>query len=976
MTSLSITDLSVEPSALGRLSESQKRRLTELLDRYLSALENDTPLDKDALLAAHPDLAEPLRAYLENLEELHDVAAGFAGGSRDDLSVESAPTDQRRLGDFRLLREIGRGGMGVVYEAQQISLGRRVALKVLPFAAVLDAKQIARFKNEAQATAQLNHPNIVSVFAVGVDRGVHYYAMQYIDGQPLDRAIAEMRSGRPDCGPPKTMRAPDSTLSYCPENLAEHATPRPGLASTCRTLPALKSGGFSEYCRTVVGLGIQAAEALHAAHEYGVVHRDIKPSNLLLDADGKLWVTDFGLARCLTDRTLTRTGDVVGTMRYMSPEQALGQSALVDQRTDVYSLGATLYELLALRPAFAGDDAASLLRRIDQDEPRRLRQLDPRIPVDMETVVAKAMSKHRDDRYTTARQLADDLHRILDGKPIAARPPSLLDRASHWTRRHFRMVLVFAAAGLVAGLCMTVAIILVTQAKVKAESERSQAETNSQLAWKAVDFFGADAARMLADVPGAQSVRRKILENTLCFYRQFVEQARDNAKLRRELAETHGKIGDVARALGSSAEAIEAYSNARKVYEQLVAENPSEPKLRQHLSLCLSNLAFTLRSCGRSDEARRVLLNAIDLQKHRLADVADDPEAMAGLALAHTNLGLLQSDTNQAQAAEASIREAIQLQQRLVDSKPDNPEYLRSLAATWNNLSALYLVEDPTRAGESYRKALDYQIKAAAARPNDPKYQSDVARTYNNLGRLHARENRLADAATYYDEAIKIQRQIARADPSQKSYREDLAVSLNNLGMTQARLRRTLEAEKAFRDALELQETLAAQDPRNVDLQSSLGGINNNLGMVLEELHRDADAAESYHQAIEHQQAAMNGAPQVSTYRTFLSKHYYNYGRILRSLGRPGEAATVALERRDLWPDDPRHLATVAEELDLAAKALQGSSQGGFTAQQCEAQVKATLQLADAARAKLPDQRDRSTAASSDEGHSDRPVEN
>ncbi len=235
------------------------------------------------MLAAYPDLAEPLRAYLDRLDELHEAASGFA---RSDSRAEevAAPTDEeRRLGDFRLLREIGRGGMGVVYEAQQISLGRRVALKVLPFAAVLDSRQIARFKHEAQAAAQLDHPNIVSVFAVGIDRGVHYYAMQFIDGQPLDRALAELR-GKSSPGlmekhaesasvlPRSTGSLPVShgqdgratkEFAALPSNAANLST-----IDYCPTTPGslltARSGNQHDYCRTVVRLGIQAAEALHA----------------------------------------------------------------------------------------------------------------------------------------------------------------------------------------------------------------------------------------------------------------------------------------------------------------------------------------------------------------------------------------------------------------------------------------------------------------------------------------------------------------------------------------------------------------------------------------------------------------------------------------------------------------------------------------------------------------------------------------
>src|SRR5208337_625685 len=204
---------SIEPAAIRQLTPEQKDRLTDLLDGYFCRLEKGLPPPREDLLEANPDLAGALHAYFGSLDELHDMAAGFQRSTVNTYCDDSSPAgDERRLGDFRLLREIGRGGMGVVYEAQQISLGRRVALKVLPFAAVLDSRQVARFKHEAQAAAQLNHPNIVSVFAVGVERGVHYYAMQLIDGQPLDRALTELR----ETSSPSTRQEPcKDSLSNC-----------------------------------------------------------------------------------------------------------------------------------------------------------------------------------------------------------------------------------------------------------------------------------------------------------------------------------------------------------------------------------------------------------------------------------------------------------------------------------------------------------------------------------------------------------------------------------------------------------------------------------------------------------------------------------------------------------------------------------------------------------------------------------------
>jgi serine/threonine protein kinase/tetratricopeptide (TPR) repeat protein len=948
MGSSDYSDLSVEPSAIQRLSVEQRDRLTAILDRYLSALESGAPPDREELLKTHPDLAGPLQAYLYSLDQLHDAAAGFgqaaiAGGT----SVESAsPANEKRLGDFRILREVGRGGMGVVYEAQQISLGRRVALKVLPFAAVLDSKQVARFKNEAQAAAQLHHPNIVAVYAVGVERGVHYYAMQFIDGQPLDRAIAEMRRAAgilPDPAANGSSSSDSSSGAYA------DSAPTAAGQSTCHSYLAARSQDRSEYFCTVMRMGIQAAEALQAAHEYGIVHRDVKPSNLILAGDGNLWVTDFGLARCQSEASLTRTGDVVGTTRYMSPEQARGQTALVDHRTDIYSLGATLYELLVLQAAFPGDDSPALLRQIDQEEPQRLRRLQPKIPVDLETVIQKAMAKRREERYATAQEFADDLRRVLEGKPTIAKPPTLPDRVAKWARRHRRIVAAVVAVGTCAVLGMAVSTLLIAREKVKADLSFQRAERNFREAREAVDRFGTRLAETLADVPGAAQVRRELLEDTLRYYRDFAVQARHDPSLRADLATTYSKIGTLNGELGSSDGAIEAHRNALRLSEQLAAEHPRQSDYRARVAVCRSNLALALRTAGRTDEASRVCREAIELQQQIAAEPSSGDRYLSDLGLSYNNLGLLQSDTGQAAKSELAFREAIRLQEHLLASQPEQPDHLRNLAVSLNNLSKLYVVDDPARAAELYERALGYQTRAAQARPGELRYQSDVALTYNNLGVVQSRGKQYAEAAASYGKAIEIRRGLVRKAPSQTSYQSDLAVSYNNLGLAQTRLGRESDAELSFLKALELLEVLVGQSPGDVVLQSSLGGIYNNLARVQEELDRPADALASCRKAVEHQKAAVAAAPNVSQYREFLGKHYSNYGRILRESGRPDEAARAALARRELWPDDAKHLVSVAEELSLASKALASSHIAGLTAQQCAEYALETLRRAVAA---------------------------
>ncbi len=418
-----------------------------ILEEFLTKLEAGDRLNPEDLTARCPALAEPLKACLASLEFLHGASLSLRDPrAPEPPSATLCQIDLGCLGDFQLVREIGRGGMGVVYEAEQISLGRRVALKVLPFAAALDTRQLQRFKNEAQAAASLHHTNIVPVFGVGCERGVHYYAMQYIEGQTLAAIIKNLRRGK-DCGLPGFSSEPRNRHATAPAQATEAAAAAPA------------------HVRAAALLGMQAAFALEHAHQLGVVHRDIKPANLLVETGSaiapganeaeassvRLWVTDFGLAHCRQGQVgLTVTGDLVGTLRYMSPEQALAQPIGVDQRTDLYSLGATLYEFLTLEPAFDGHDRHELLRQIAIEEPRPVRKVNKAVPVDLETIVLKAMAKNPLERYATAQEMASDLRRFLRDEPILARPLTLLKRTRRWARRHRPVMLSAAVASLAA----------------------------------------------------------------------------------------------------------------------------------------------------------------------------------------------------------------------------------------------------------------------------------------------------------------------------------------------------------------------------------------------------------------------------------------------------------------------------------------------------------------------------------------------
>jgi serine/threonine protein kinase/WD40 repeat protein/Flp pilus assembly protein TadD len=451
-----------------------------------------------------PEMAEEIREMFPALvavEEAH-------GDARAEIVPPPPPVAPylRQIGDYRILGEIGRGGMGVVYEAEQVSLGRRVALKVLAGHLVADHKTRERFRREAKAAARLHHTNIVPVFEVSRDRDVSFYAMQLIQGQGLEQVIAELRrlrapgrkadghdparpggleasatvaqspvsamsilrkrelgqvaelllSGRlindgtesPATNPPSATAPvaterfnPDATSGLAPVVAREGQDPSPPASnlSGSAMLPGGthlsevdSSGRRLPFFRSVAQIGRQAAQGLAHAHSRGIVHRDIKPSNLLLDTDGVVWITDFGLAKA-EDDGLTATGDILGTLRYMSPERFRGEG---DARADIYALGLTLYELLTLKLAYDSNDRLKLIERVKNEEPVRPRSIDRRIPRDLETIILKAIDKDPASRYPSADAMAEDLRRFLADEPIQARQVSTSERYWRWARRN------------------------------------------------------------------------------------------------------------------------------------------------------------------------------------------------------------------------------------------------------------------------------------------------------------------------------------------------------------------------------------------------------------------------------------------------------------------------------------------------------------------------------------------------------------
>jgi WD40 repeat protein/serine/threonine protein kinase len=485
---------------LERKRQGEKPTLREYLDR-------------------HPELADEIRDLFPALlmmEDLGDSSGATTGSlaAADRLAVSPRP---ERLGDYRILREIGRGGMGVVYEAEQESLGRRVALKVLAAGALADPQQVRRFEREAKAAARLHHTNIVPVFGVGRQDGHHYFVMQFIPGTGLDAVLEDLRRlrrAKSQAGPepqpiPAAPLAVGPTAAEVARSLiagrfSADGPPADGTATEPLDGrdPAAASGGAPadssssailpgpsevsssdpdrRYCRSVARIGIQAAEALDFAHRQGVLHRDVKPSNLLLDNLGNVWVADFGLAKTGEADDLTDTGDLLGTIRYMAPERFQGRG---DARSDVYSLGLTLYELVALRPAFEAADRPALIERVLHEEPEGLKKRAPGVPRDLETIIAKASAREPAGRYATAGALAEDLRRFVEDRPIRARRVSAAERFGRWCRRNPAMAALAAVVAISLIVAAVSAGVAALQYRLIARQEvrlRNQAEDRAE----------------------------------------------------------------------------------------------------------------------------------------------------------------------------------------------------------------------------------------------------------------------------------------------------------------------------------------------------------------------------------------------------------------------------------------------------------------------------------------------------------------
>jgi serine/threonine protein kinase len=894
---------------------------------------NDLPTDRDPIdvLAEEfvaryrrgegPSIEEYARRYPDLAGDIHALfpAATLLEDLKGPPPAPAAGPVPTRLGDFRLIREIGRGGMGIVYEAEQVSLGRRVALKVLPAHPPLGPDRLERFRREARAAGRLHHTNIVPVFGVGEHEGLHYYVMQLIPGQGVDRLLARVRDQHD-----RPAAARTHVLPGRPAGLAEPTAPHAGdfppetgpIPTAPGDVPSFPSFGDPDYFRCVARLSAQVADALAYAHGHGVLHRDIKPANLLVDGRGSVWVTDFGLAKLIEHDDLTRPGEMAGTLRYSAPERFQGKS---DPRTDLYSLGLTLYELLTLHPAYEEPDPGKLLLLVTQGQVPRPRSRNPAVPRDLETICLKCLAPEPGRRYASAGELADDLRRFLDDRPVRARRASPIERAARWCRRNP------AVAGLSAALALVFAVGFAGvvwkwreasanldqagQALVRVEEERGRAEGNLDLALEAFERIarqlgpggwsggGLDAdGDEVAAAPVVTPEAAAVLEGMVRFYERFAENNTNDPRLKRDTARALRQVGAIRLRLGQYRQAAQALERSAA----LLGDDPDRwlERARTH-----NDLGVALRSSGRLPAAWREHATAL-----ALLPTGETAPARARLERARAcNLrGAVEVRQLRLPDAEASQRAALGLLGGLIEEDKKHPDYRHLFARATHDLAVVLRMQE--RRGEVaplWAQALEALEKLAGDFPSVPDYRAELAEmllvfqprppgAFRTPGEVNERLER----------AVALAVELNGKYPAVPEYQLLLARARTRLGQAQLFQRKTDAAIANLRQSVALHRSLAARSTNLPAARLSWLEARLLLGEALQRRQPD-ESVRQLRDAMDDLTKFTTAMPRNRFARSLLARACRALAGVLERQGKKEEAQELARKAAELGVKRP-----------------------------------------------------------------------
>lgn len=839
-----------------------------IISAFLETFESPAPGDIDSLCGAHPEHGAEIRRRLAALHRL-----GLWGGPSAAAPAPANDPIPERLGEFRLLRRLGGGGMGVVYLAEQTTLSRVVALKLIRPEHLYFPGARERFRREVETAAKLQHSNIVPIYTVGEERGIPYFAMERIEGCTLAEVIQTIGNVN------------IQTLSGADFEAALKM--RLPAGATAPPTAAIFRGSWWEVSLRIIR---EVAHALQHSHERGVLHRDLKPSNILITLEGRVLLFDFGLASSSDATQLTRSGSQIGSVPYMAPEIVAGDTKHINSRADIYSLGVTLYELLTLRSPFLAETVDATQRNILEGDPVPPRKLNITVPEDASIVCLTAMDRDRLRRYSSAELFVRDLDHILERRPILAKPPTTLLKFRRWVERHPTQS-VGASLGvlLLTGIPTTVAVLQYLHSSELQESfhrektQREAADSNFSLAVAAVDqMLTRVGANELMETPGADIIRKRLLEDALQFSQTLLNHKAGDPVAMRQQGNALLRVADIRRQLGDYKNSEVAAREAIVVFEKLAAAEPPGPQHTIELISARRALGQSLALPTRIDEAIQVYESIIQLQRGLIAAAAT-PEALErhyrSLFEDRLSLGnalLTKLDYNKSlEMAQSALAEASGNVHNITDAFIQKRADAYLLIAQVKK--ALRLYSEAVEAARAAVATLEPIAARAGARSSD---RQRVAEAYNVLASNLNYLGQTDEVITYHKKAIQLREALARDFPRTPQFTQELAQSENNLALAYREAQDYETAEVYFKQCDERILKLAATTPEYPELAFDLANLQTNRCVNFADLGRSEAAIVIFEQGIEELEKTVKRNPGMARLYEVLGLHYNNIAAI------------------------------------------------------------------------------------------------
>ena len=762
----------------------------------------------------------------------------------------------RYFGDYEILEEIARGGMGVVYRARQHELKRTVALKVILAGQLASETDVARFEREAQAAARLKHPNIVAVHEVGEQDGLHYFSMDFVDGRSLSDLCRE------------------------------------------ESLPARRA---AELIRTV-------AHAIQYAHDRGTLHRDIKPANILIEESSGPVITDFGLAKLIeiddnAEPDLTLSGQILGTPSYMSPEQASGKHNVVGPGTDIYSLGAVLYACLTGRAPFVAESTVDTIRQVVDNDPASPRSLNPAIPRDLDTICLKCLAKEPHRRYGTANLLAEDLQRFLDGRPVVARPIGNTARAWRWCRRNpvvsvlslsiVALLLIGTIISSWQAIRLSTANRLLAMQVHETELQREKAQENYKRALRAVDSYLHRVANDPRLEEGMLPLRKQLLDDARQYYEQFLRDQPDDSKLNEASIHAIFQLAELNSAMGNRDEALAQYDRVANLIKANERDGELSPVENRSLATSFRNAALIRIEQDQFEKAEALYHAAIERLREVVESNHSDHDALFELAQTHDGMGILKTRMYQPAVAKEWTCKAIESLQSLVELRPDSAEYQSQLGATLNSLATAHVMaNDQERSIASLKDAVLHQTAAVEQDPTNTTYIEYLANHHENLGKLYRKMGDLAASKQQHELASKGYTRLVQHHPSVARWQYTLARNcIERAELVSGDENGDLTALRLLEQAESILQHQVEVDPTWNSARSHLARTRNSLGWNLMNRGKYPEALEKYRFAVEAtRQLIASDSINEKTHRENLARSLYRMGTVLTQLERYDDA--------------------------------------------------------------------------------------